>query len=445
MKISVLGTGYVGLVAGTCFAENGNEVWCVDLNAQKIENLKNGILPIYEPGLEDLVKRNAKEGRLQFTTNSADAIQNTDIVFIAVGTPSSSDGSADLELFMKAAETIAENLNGYKVVVNKSTVPVGTAAKVFNLIKSKTTQKFDVVSNPEFLKEGSAIDDFLRPDRVVIGCATDQAFHIMAELYAPFVRQGNPVIRMNNVSAEMTKYAANSFLATKISFINEIANLCESVGADIESVRKGITSDERIGRHFLYAGAGYGGSCFPKDVKALLKTGQTHGHSMDVIAAAEAVNAHQKRRLFEKLAQHFGGAGQLRGKTIGIWGLAFKPNTDDMREAPSLVLIEALLREGAKVQVYDPVALKEAQHILHAQYGGKVQDHVQFCTLPYDAAKNADALIVVTEWSEFRNPDFNKLRTTLKQPVIVDGRNIYSLEKMKQEGFRYYSIGRQPQ
>ncbi len=434
MRICVLGTGYVGLVAGTCFAENGNEVTCVDLNKEKIEALNKGQIPIYEPGLTDLVIRNQKEGRLLFSTDGPASIQKAEVIFIAVGTPSSTDGSADLELFMKAAETIADNLNGYKIVVNKSTVPVGTAAKVEKLIRSRTQVEFDVVSNPEFLKEGTAIDDFLKPDRVVIGTAKESAYKTMAQLYAPFVRQGNPILWMSNVSAEMTKYAANSFLATKISFINEIANLCEVVGADIESVRKGITTDVRIGKHFLYAGVGYGGSCFPKDVKALLKTGRDHGQPMEIIAAAESANQTQKELLFRKIDRHFDK--NIKGKTFAIWGLSFKPNTDDMRDAPSLVVIEHLTKAGARVQAYDPVAAKEA-----SKHFSKNADVVCVASA-YDALKGADALVVITEWNEFRNPDFARIKSSLKTPVIFDGRNIYSPETMADLGFSYQSIGR---
>lgn len=434
MRICVLGTGYVGLVAGTCFAENGSEVICVDVNKEKIDGLNRGQLPIYEPGLSDLVTRNTKEGRLSFTTDGPAAIRASEIIFIAVGTPSSTDGSADLALFMKAAETIADNLNDYKIIVNKSTVPVGTAAKVEKLMKSRTDKPFDVVSNPEFLKEGTAIDDFLKPDRVVIGTAKESAYKTMSQLYAPFVRQGNPILWMSNVSAEMTKYAANSFLATKISFINEMANLCELVGADIESVRKGITSDIRIGKHFLYAGAGYGGSCFPKDVKALLKTGKDHGMPMKVIDAAEDVNETQKELLFNKINKHFDG--HLKSKTFGIWGLSFKPNTDDMREAPSLVVIEKLLAAGARVQTYDPVAMKEA-----AKHLPKNAD-VVYTASAYDALKGADAMVVVTEWNEFRTPDFTKVKSLLKNPIIFDGRNIYSIVQMQELGFTYKGIGR---
>lgn len=442
MKVCVLGTGYVGLVAGTCFAETGNDVICVDLNQEKIDKLNRGILPIYEPGLNDLVARNTKEGRLNFTTDSPAAIRASDIVFIAVGTPSSTDGSADLAMFLKAAETIADNLNGYKIIVNKSTVPVGTAAKVEAVIKGRTKQEFDVVSNPEFLKEGTAINDFLKPDRVVIGTSKESVYKTMCDLYAPFVLQGNPIIWMSNVSAEITKYAANAFLATKISFMNNMSRLCESVGADIESVRNGIATDQRIGRHFLYAGAGYGGSCFPKDVKALLKTGKTFGIEMEIVAAAERVNERQKEVLFEKLERHFGASG-LKGKTIALWGLSFKPNTDDMREAPSLVLIEKLVAAGAKIQAYDPVAIAEAKrHLAESKEAGHFESHVSFKNNFYGALENADALVLVTEWSEFRNPDFNKVKKSLKNPVVFDGRNIYEPDHMKAQGFTYYSIGR---
>ncbi|MEW6056835.1 MAG: UDP-glucose/GDP-mannose dehydrogenase family protein [Bdellovibrionota bacterium] len=434
MKICVMGTGYVGLVAGTCFAENGNDVVCVDVNKEKIDGLNRGQLPIYEPGLGDLVTRNTQEGRLSFTTDSVAAIQSSEIIFLAIGTPSSTDGSADLTLFLKAAETIADHMNGYKIIVNKSTVPVGTAAKLEKLIKTHTQQTFDVVSNPEFLKEGTAIEDFLKPDRVVIGTSKESVYKTMAQLYAPFVRQGNPILWMSNVSAEMTKYAANSFLATKISFINEIANLCELTGADIESVRKGITSDSRIGRHFLYAGVGYGGSCFPKDVKALIKTGKDHGMELKIVNAAEEVNALQKELLYYKIERHFDR--QLNGKALAVWGLSFKPNTDDMREAPSLVLLEKLTAAGARIQAYDPVAMKEAGK--HLPKNAEVSFH----KTPYEALKDADALVVVTEWSEFRNPDFKRMKSLLKNPLIFDGRNIYAPETMRELGFSYQGIGR---
>ena len=435
-----MGTGYVGLVAGTCFAETGNDVICVDVLKDKVDRLNRGELPIYEPGLEVLVARNTKEDRLKFTTDAATAIRESEIIFIAVGTPSSTDGSADLAMFLKAAETIGENMNGPKIIVNKSTVPVGTAAKVEKVIRGKTTQAFAVVSNPEFLKEGAAIDDFLKPDRVVIGCARESAYKVMAELYGPFVRQGNPIVWMSNVSAEMTKYAANAFLATKISFMNNVAQLCEQTGADVESVRKGITTDQRIGRHFLYPGAGYGGSCFPKDVKALIKTGKDFGVAMDIVQAAEDVNDRQKEVLFNKVKKHF---GDVKGRVIALWGLSFKPNTDDMREAPSLVIIEKLLREGAKVQAYDPVATNEAKKALSETVkDARLLEGVSFKTSPYGALEGADALCLVTEWAEFRAPDFAKMKGALKQPVIFDGRNIYSPEAVREKGFKYYAIGR---
>jgi UDPglucose 6-dehydrogenase len=373
-----------------------------------------------------------KEGRLSFTTDGPSAIRASEVIFLAIGTPSSTDGSADLELFMKAAETIGDNLNGYKIVVNKSTVPVGTAAKVEKLIRARTKQDFDVVSNPEFLKEGTAVDDFLRPDRVVIGTSKESVYKTMAHLYAPFVRQGNPILWMSNVSAEMTKYAANSFLATKISFINEVANLCELAGADIESVRRGLTSDERIGKHFLYAGAGYGGSCFPKDVKALIKTARDHSMELRIVSAAEDVNQRQKEILYSKITRHFDG--QLKGKTFGVWGLSFKPNTDDMREAPSEVIITKLAAAGAKVQAYDPVAMAEAKKHLPRE--------VSYADAPYEALRGADALVLVTEWNEFRNPDFKRVKSLLKNPLIFDGRNIYDPAEMEAMGFTYRGIGR---
>ncbi|MBI2604521.1 MAG: UDP-glucose/GDP-mannose dehydrogenase family protein [Deltaproteobacteria bacterium] len=434
MKICVLGTGYVGLVAGTCFAENGSEVVCVDLNKEKIDRLNRGDIPIYEPGLQELVVRNTKEGRLAFSTDGPASIRKSEIVFIAVGTPSSFDGSADLDLFMKAGETIAGNLNGYKIIVNKSTVPVGTAAKLDQVIRAKTNQTFDVVSNPEFLKEGTAIDDFLKPDRVVIGTAEESVYKTMAKLYAPFVRQGNPIVWMSNVSAEMTKYAANCFLATKISFINEIADLCELVGADVESVRKGITTDSRIGRHFLYAGVGYGGSCFPKDVKALVKTAKNNGMELQIVEAAERVNEKQKTFIFSKIEKHFNRA--LKGKTVALWGLSFKPNTDDMREAPSLVIIDRLLKAGVEIRAYDPIAMGEAKKHL------PVGSSVRFVDNPYTALEGADALALVTEWNEFRNPDFDRVKSLLKSPVIFDGRNIYDPQQLRDLGFSYYGVGR---
>jgi len=440
MKVAIVGTGYVGLVAGTCFAETGNDVACVDIDPAKIAKLKQGESPIYEPGLSELIKKNLAEERLTFTTDLRDSVMKSQVIFLAVGTPSSADGSADLTAVLKVAGDIASAMNGYKIIVNKSTVPVGTAKKMNEIIRAKTGHPFSVVSNPEFLKEGSAIDDFLKPDRVVIGTDSDEAWATMRELYEPFVRQGNPIIRMNNVCAEMTKYAANAMLATKISFINEIAMLCDQVGADVESVRSGITSDARIGRHFLYPGPGYGGSCFPKDVKALLRTGKEAGLPMHMIAAAEATNDRQKKVLSEKMAKHFGGLSALKGKTVAIWGLAFKPNTDDMREAPALVLIEALLKAGAKVQAFDPIA-HETAPIALKQHGLDLS-HFQLVDSAYAALENADALALVTEWNEFRTPDFDKMKALLKQPVIFDGRNLWKPESLRKRGFTYYGIGR---
>jgi UDPglucose 6-dehydrogenase len=427
------------LVAGTCFAETGNEVVCVDIDPAKIATLKKGELPIYEPGLTDLLKMNIQEGRLTFSTDLRDAVTKSQVIFLAVGTPSSVDGSADLTAVLKVAGDIASAMNGFKIVVNKSTVPVGTAKKVSEILRAKTSHPFSVVSNPEFLKEGSAIDDFLKPDRVVIGTDSDEAWNVMKELYEPFVRQGNPIIRMTNVCAEMTKYAANAMLATKISFINEIALLCDKVGADVESVRAGITSDVRIGRHFLYPGPGYGGSCFPKDVKALLRTGKEAGLPMHLIAAAEAQNDRQKKVLGEKIAAHF-GAGGLKGKTIAVWGLAFKPNTDDMREAPALVLIDSLVKAGAKVQAFDPVAHETAPAALKHQ--GTDLAAFRLADSAYAALEGADGLALVTEWNEFRTPDFEKIKSLLKQPVVFDGRNLWKPDSLRKRGFTYYGIGR---
>ncbi|MCO5143918.1 MAG: UDP-glucose/GDP-mannose dehydrogenase family protein [Oligoflexia bacterium] len=438
MKVAVVGTGYVGLVAGTCFAETGNEVHCVDIDPKKIEKLKRGEPTIFEPGLKELMNKNQEENRLHFTTNLEEAVKKCSVVFLAVGTPSSVDGSADLTAVLKVAADIGKAMDTTKVIVNKSTVPVGTAKKVSEIVKTSTKHPFHIVSNPEFLKEGSAIDDFLRPDRVVIGTDSDDAWKVMHELYEPFVRQGNPIIRMSNVSAEMTKYAANSMLATKISFINEIALLCDKVGADIESVRSGITSDVRIGKHFLYPGPGYGGSCFPKDVKALLKTGKNEDLPMHVIAAAEAANDAQKKVLGQKISTHF--SNNLKGKTFAIWGLAFKPNTDDMREAPSLVLIDYLVKSGAKVRAFDPVAFETAPDALKAQ--GTDVSAVQFSESAYDTCEGADALVIVTEWNEFKTPDFEKLKSLLKAPLIFDGRNIWKPSSVKEKGFTYIGIGR---
>jgi UDPglucose 6-dehydrogenase len=440
MKVAIVGTGYVGLVAGTCFAETGNEVFCVDIDPNKVAKLQKGEPTIFEPGLKELMNKNQAEKRLHFTTDLANAVKQCEIVFLAVGTPSSVDGSADLSAVMKVATDVAKAMPAPRIIVNKSTVPVGTARKVSEILSANTKHSFSVVSNPEFLKEGSAIDDFLKPDRVVIGTDSDEAWNSMKELYEPFVRQGNPIIRMSNVSAEMTKYAANAMLATKISFINEISLLCDKVGADVESVRSGITSDVRIGKHFLYPGPGYGGSCFPKDVKALLKTGTEAGLPMHVVAGAEKANERQKRVLGDKIIAHYGSLSALKGKTFAVWGLAFKPNTDDMREAPALVLIDTLIKAGAKVRAFDPIAHETAPDALKQQ--GTDLSNFKLVANAYEAIEGADALAVVTEWNEFRTPDFDKIKSQLKEAVIFDGRNLWKPESLKKKGFRYYGIGR---
>jgi len=443
MKISVIGTGYVGLVTGTCLAESGNHVICMDIDERKIELLNNGAVPIYEPGLEELIKRNVAHERLSFTTDMAKSVKHSDIIFIAVGTPPGEDGSADLKYVLGAAKEIGKHMNGYKVVINKSTVPVGTADKVRAAVASKTRFKFDVVSNPEFLKEGAAIDDFMKPDRVVIGADSPKAAALMEDLYAPFVRTGKPILIMDIRSAEMTKYASNAMLATKISFINEMALICAGLGADIDSVRKGMGYDRRIGFEFLFPGAGYGGSCFPKDVKALAQTAKEHGIDAKVLKSVEAVNERQKSLLSNMVLKHFAGKGPkkgaqakkpLAGKTIAIWGLSFKPRTDDMREAPSVVIINNLLRAGAVVKAHDPVAMDEARKIF--------KNRIKFTEDNYEALRGADALAVVTEWSEFRVPDFQKIKRLLSTPVIFDGRNIYNQEELRKMGFTYYGIGR---
>ena len=437
MKIAVVGTGYVGLVTGTCFAEVGLNVVCIDIDQKKIDNLKQGILPIYEPGLDEMVKRNFDKGRLSFSTSLKDSIEGCEAAFIAVGTPPDEDGSADLKYVLGVATEIGTYMQDYMVVVTKSTVPVGTANKVRTALKNalnerKSNVDFDVASNPEFLKEGAAIDDFMKPDRIVIGVESEKAQEVMNRLYKPFLLNGHPCIFMDIPSAEMTKYAANSMLATKISFMNDIANLCEIMGADVNMVRKGIGSDSRIGHKFIYPGIGYGGSCFPKDVKALIKTADEHGYSMQVLKAVEQVNDGQKQVMFSKLSNYF---GSLAGKTIAMWGLSFKPKTDDMREAPSLVIIDELIASGAKVVAYDPVAMHEAERIL----GNKITYSIdQYATL-----EGADALVIVTEWPEFRSPDFAKIASTLKQKAIFDGRNIYEPEDLKALGFHYECIGRQ--
>jgi len=431
MKIAVVGTGYVGLVAGACFAENGNEVICVDKDPAKVRMLQRGHIPIYEPGLEELVRRNKSEKRLTFTTALARGVRQAQIVFIAVGTPTGEDGSADLQHVLGVAREIARSLDGYKVVVNKSTVPVGTAVKVRDVIRRETTHPFSVVSNPEFLKQGAAIDDFMKPDRVVIGAEDARAAELMKELYSPFTRTGAPIMVMDCASAELTKYAANAMLATRISFMNEIANVCEVVGADVDHVRRAMGADRRIGTSFLFPGIGYGGSCFPKDVQALGHFAAEKSYDFKILKAVEAVNALQKMRLFTKMKTHF---GSLKGKVIGVWGLSFKPKTDDMREAPSVPLIEALLAAGARVQAYDPEAARTAKTILG--------NRITFATGNYEALKGADAVAIVTEWSEFRRPDFARMRKLMRAPVVFDGRNLFTTEQMKQHGFTYYSIGR---
>lgn len=437
MNIAIVGTGYVGLVTGTCFAETGANVTCIDVNEVKIENLKQGIIPIYEPGLEDMVLKNVKAGRLHFSTSLADCLDQVEIIFSAVGTPPDEDGSADLKYVLEVARTIGRHMNQYKLVVTKSTVPVGTAKKVKAAIQEELDKRgvdieFDVASNPEFLKEGNAIDDFMSPDRVVVGVESERARKLMTKLYKPFMLVNFRVIFMDIPSAEMTKYAANSMLATRISFMNDIANLCELVGADVNMVRDGIGSDSRIGRKFLYAGCGYGGSCFPKDVKALIKTAEQNGYDMKVLKAVEEVNECQKSILFDKLYKHFDG--NLKGKTIALWGLAFKPGTDDMREAPSLVLIERLKAVGCNVRAFDPVAIGEAKR--------RIGDSIYYANDIYDALHEADALMLVTEWKEFRMPNWNIIRKAMNHPVIIDGRNIFDSHDLTEQGFTYYCIGR---
>ncbi len=431
MKVAVVGTGYVGLVVGACLAETGNDVACADVDAAKIKNLMANKLPIYEPGLEPIVVRNQREGRLTFTTDVGNAVERSEVVFIAVGTPPDEDGSADLQHVLAVATTIGKHMNVPKVVVTKSTVPVGTAEKVRAQIARETTTPFHVCSNPEFLKEGAAVEDFMKPDRVVVGVDSPEAARVIEELYTPFVRTGNPLIVMDIPSAEMTKYAANAMLATRISFMNQIAQLCEAVGADVTHVRRGIGSDRRIGQAFLFPGPGYGGSCFPKDVKALIRTGTESKMSLDILSAVEQANQRQKRVLFEKLLRHL---GSLSGKVIAVWGLAFKAETDDVRESPALVLIEELLRAGAKVQVHDPAAMETARQ----QLGSRVT-----CAgHGYDALAGADALAIVTEWLEYRNPDFARIKQLLKRLLIVDARNLYDPQKLGRLGFTYDSIGR---
>jgi UDPglucose 6-dehydrogenase len=431
MKIAVVGTGYVGLVAGTCFAESGNDVTCVDVDKEKIDLLRAGKVPIYEPGLEELIKRNVEEERLKFTTSLEEAVKRSLICFICVGTPPRADGSPDLKYVLAAAGEIARAMDGYRIIVMKSTVPVGTADKVKSVVKAATDHEFDVVSNPEFLKEGAAVEDFLKPDRVVIGAGDVRCAAIMKELYSPFVRTGNPILSMDNRSAELTKYAANALLAARISFMNEIANLAELVGADVNDVRQGVGSDARIGHSFLFPGCGYGGSCFPKDVDALGYTAREHGYDFKILTATNDVNRRQKRVLFEKAHAYFGG--DLRGKKIALWGLAFKPRTDDMREAPSIDVVTALLEHGAKVKAFDPIARDTARRI----FG----DKVDYAKKQYDALEGAEALLIVTEWNEFRRPDFERMKSLMARPVIFDGRNLYDPRRTAALGFEYFGIG----
>lgn len=431
MKIAVIGTGYVGLVSGTCFAETGNEVVCVDIDQNKVDKLSAGQITIYEPGLEVLFKRNLKEGRLSFTTEIEEAIKDSLVIFLALPTPPGEDGSADLRYVLGVASNLGRIMTDYKIIVDKSTVPVGTADKVKAAIKENFNGEFDVVSNPEFLREGVAVDDFMKPDRVVIGAESEKAFEIMDELYAPYVRQGNPVMHMDTRSAELTKYAANSFLATKISFMNEISRLCELLGADVDMVRKGIGSDDRIGRRFLFPGIGYGGSCFPKDVKALIHSASQVSYDFKILKAVEDVNTDQKKALLPKIDAHF---GSIAGKTIAMWGLAFKPNTDDIREAPALEMIDELKNRGANIKVYDPEAMLNVKEL--------IKDKVEYCNSSYDTIDGADFLVIATEWPEFRTPDFQKIKNSLRESVIFDGRNLFDLEMMKKHGFTYYSIGR---
>ena len=434
MKIAVVGTGYVGLVTGTCFAETGNDVCCVDIDAKKVESLINGHITIYEPGLEKLFLRNLKEERLKFTTSLEEGIREAQIIFLALPTPPGEDGSADLKYVLGVADQLGRLLKEYKVIVDKSTVPVGTAEKVRSSIAKNATVEFDVVSNPEFLREGVAVDDFMKPDRVVIGASTDRARKIMGDLYAPFVRQGNPVIYMDERSAELTKYAANSFLATKITFMNEIALLCERLGADVDMVRRGIGSDERIGKRFLFPGIGYGGSCFPKDVQALVKSSEEAGYDFRILNAVMDVNERQKLHLIPKIKKYF--KGSLKGRHFALWGLAFKPNTDDIREAPALYMIDALLGEGATLSVFDPEAMNNVRNLLGAK--------ITYAESQYEALDGADALIIATEWNEFRTPNFLKIVTSLKNKVIFDGRNLFDIAAIRELGFYYESIGRAP-
>ncbi|MFZ6023678.1 MAG: UDP-glucose dehydrogenase family protein [Bacteroidota bacterium] len=432
MKIAVVGTGYVGLVTGTCFAETGNKVFCVDIDQSKVDRLSNGEITIYEPGLEKIFLRNLKEGRLKFTTDLQAGIQEAEIIFLALPTPPGADGAADLKYVLGVAEQLGQMLTGYKVIVDKSTVPVGTADKVKQAIAVNYKGEFDVVSNPEFLREGVAVDDFMKPDRVVVGTDSERARKIMGDLFAPFVRQGNPIIYMDERSAELTKYAANSFLATKISFMNEIAQLCERMGADVDMVRRGIGSDDRIGKRFLFPGIGYGGSCFPKDVQALIRSAEEAGYDFKILKSVEQVNTAQKLHLIEKITRYF--QQDITGKKLAVWGLAFKPNTDDIREAPSLEMISRLLEKGAIVTAFDPEAMNNVKQVLG--------DKIQYAESQYEALNQADALIIATEWSEFRTPDFEAIETRLKHKAIFDGRNLFDVKQMTEMGYHYESVGR---
>jgi UDPglucose 6-dehydrogenase len=433
MKIAVVGTGYVGLVTGTCFAETGNTVTCVDIDQEKVKKLNSGKITIYEPGLEQLFERNLKQERLTFTTSLAEGIQDAKVIFLALPTPPGEDGAADLKYILKVADDLGSILTDYTVIVDKSTVPVGTADKVRQRIARNATVEFDVVSNPEFLREGVAVDDFMKPERVVIGTSSAKARKIMETLYAPYVRQGNPLVFMDERSAELTKYAANSFLATKISFMNEIANLCELLGADVDSVRKGIGTDSRIGKRFLFPGIGYGGSCFPKDVQALAKSADDTSYDFKILKAVMQVNTYQKTKLVDSIREFYNG--ELRGKTIAVWGLSFKPHTDDIREAPALDNIEELLSEGVKIKAHDPEAMENVKRL----FGNRIE----YCNNPYECAEGADAIFIATEWPEFRTPDFERLNSALKSKVIFDGRNVYELDVMKEQGYTYFSIGRE--
>jgi UDPglucose 6-dehydrogenase len=438
LNITIVGTGYVGLVTGTCFAETGNNVFCVDIDSEKVKKLKKGIVPIYEPGLDILLERNIKVGRLKFTTELKEAVINSRLIFLCLPTPQDSDGSADLQYVLKVADDLGKMFKedpgmGFKVIVNKSTVPVGTSEKVKNAIKKNAPDyEFDIASNPEFLREGMAVDDFMKPERVVVGTSNSKSKELMEQLYEPFVRSGNPIYFMDEKSAEVTKYAANSFLATKISFMNEIANLCEITGAEVDKVRIGVGSDSRIGKRFLFPGIGYGGSCFPKDVIALINTANENKYDFKILKSVHEINKNQILRFYDKIEKYY--KGNLTGKTFALWGLAFKPNTDDVREAPSISLVQKLLEKKVKVKAYDPAAMETTKKVLG--------DRIEYCKTPNAALENSDALIIVTEWNEFRTPDYQLIKKTMKEPVIFDGRNLYDLSKMEELGFTYYSIGR---